>query len=507
MRYPLIGGAYAPRSPIANSQRCINLYPENNRKDSPVAVTHYQRPGNRPLAQGPAAPVRCLYRASNGNGYCVIGPNVYSISPTWVLTQIGAVPFPPAGGSAPSYPCSMTDNGIAGGQTILLVDGSPLGYSINMKTNAFSQVVDATGTFQGARRVDVIDGFILWGFIDGSNNFGSTTLNSLTFNALYIAGKNDYPDPLAGLVVSRHEILLLGQVKGEIWYDAGNPLFPFAELPGAFIEHGVVAPYSICREDINVYWLGQDLEGQGVVFRQRGYETKRVSNHAIEYAIRQMAATGTIADCITYCHQLDGHVFVVFNFPTGDQTWVFDSSMVDPTLAWHQRGWTDVNGALHRDRGNCGAFINSQNVIGDWQNGTIYALDPSYYQDNINGQIAPIHFIRTFPQIYEGADERGQPQLADGKVVQINGFVADIEGGYGDGTGAAGQISLRASFDRGISFQDLPLQTTGTPGEYITSPKWGPIGSGRWPVLELHYSFAAPAALNGGWVDARIFKK
>lgn len=499
-RLPLLGGAYAARSIIANAQKCINLFPERNPRDAPVPLTHYQRPGLRQLATGlDALPVRGLYRASNGNGYCVIGSKVYSISATWVLTQLGVLTI------ANSTPVSMIDNGT----TLWLVDNSQFGYTIDLATNAFAQIVDPTGTFMGATRVDYIDTFMLWNVL-GTKDFGATHSNSIVFDPLYIAGKTDYPDPLVTLIVNRHEILLLGQLKSEIWYDAGNPLFPFAELPGAYIEHGCVAPFSVAATDISVFWLGMDLQGQGLVFRQRGYETKLVSNHAIAYAIRKMANAGTIADAVGYCYQQDGHVFYVLIFPSGDQTWVFDDSIGEPTEAWHQRAWTDSDGVLHRDRTNCHAFLNGTNVVGDWQNGTLYALDLDTYTDAVGvATPGPISFIRTFPHIGAAVAPNGQPIMADGKRVQFTQFLADLECGDGplDSTGAPPQIGLRWSDDRGKTFGQTVLQSAGDPtlpGRYLTEPQWRGLGIARDRIFELSYSIAGPAALNGGWVEAKV---
>jgi hypothetical protein len=72
-RLALVGGSYQARSIIANAQRCINLFPEKNAGAAPVPLTHYQRPGLRPLlANAPVvAPVRNIYKASNETGYCV----------------------------------------------------------------------------------------------------------------------------------------------------------------------------------------------------------------------------------------------------------------------------------------------------------------------------------------------------------------------------------------------------------------------------------------------------
>lgn len=56
-RIPLLGAAYEAQSVIANAQRCINLYPEANQKDSSVPLTHYPTPGLDPIGvPGPLPP-------------------------------------------------------------------------------------------------------------------------------------------------------------------------------------------------------------------------------------------------------------------------------------------------------------------------------------------------------------------------------------------------------------------------------------------------------------------
>ena len=495
MLVPLLGGAYQARSPIANAQRCVNLYPEVNTKDAPFPVTHYQRPGLRPLAAPDvAARGRGIWRASNGNGYCVIGQGVYQIGPTWALAHLGDLAIPG------TYPCSLTDNGT----TALLVDSTPAGYTITLANGAFTRVNDGTGTFNGATRVDFMDTFILWN-LPGTNQFGSTYSNGIVFDPLYVAAKTDYPDPLMSLIVNRHELVLPGQLKTEIWYDAGNANFPFAELPGAYHEHGTGAPYSVASSDISVFMLGQDLQGQGIVFRIRGYECKRISNHALEFQIRKMAATGTITDAVGYTHQQDGHVFYQLHFPTGNQTWTFDEA----TGEWHQETWTDANGNLNRHRGNGAAFINATNVCIDWENGTIYAMDPGCYTDTVNGAAGPISWIRGFPHQVRGTLNLGALGLDRG--TEWNGnrnrykrFVADLECGNGtlDAAGNAPQVLLRASVDRGRTFVTAQLQSAGAPGQYETQPQWlQPVGVARDVVFELEYSFAGEAALNGAFVD------
>jgi len=466
-----------------------------------VPFTFYQRPGLRLLRLGDGqSPVRMLYRASNGVGFCCIGNVIYQIDSNFNLNPLGTI------ATQSATPVRAIDNG----GTVLIVDGSNHGWKVDMTNYAFSQVVDASGTFLGSNTLAILDTYILWN-MPGTTQFGSTLSNTITFDPLYFAGKVGYPDLLQGLAVNRHELILFGSLKSEIWYNAGNPTFPFAQLPGAYIEHGCAAPYSIQSIDIQTFWLGQDLEGNGVVFGLKGYEVKRISNHALEYAIQQMP---DITDAIAYVYQQDGHYFYVLTFPSGNQTWVYDTSLEkDSDMAWHQRCWTDEEGGLNRERLMSAAFINGQLVGGDWENGNLYIIDPMYYFDDVNGVgSSPISCIKGFPHLLQAKATGGMPgQFVSSELhrMKYNSFYLDMECGDHplrvDGTPA--QVTLRVSVDRGKSFFDAPLQTTGAPGEYQTIPTWRQtVANARDVIFEISHDIAGPAALNGAFVDADILE-
>lgn len=508
-RLPLIGGAYSARSILANCQRCINLFPEINRQDSPTPFTNYQRPGLKPLVS-PAAPApgRALYQASNGDGYAVIGQNLYYVSPppAWTLTALGPLT------AGRNNPCSMIDNSIE----LLVVDGAPAvaglggGWRVDLASHGMTAMSDPAWT--GADRVDYLDTFIIWNQ-PGTKRFGSTLSNQIVpLDPLYLASKTNYPDNLRSLIVNRHEILLLGMFKSEIWYDAGNPQFPFAELPGASIEHGVEAKYSLATADIATYWLGRDLQSgrQGMVFRQRGYETKRISNHALEYQMQQLAKTTPLSDAVGFTYQQGGHVFYELSFPSGNQTWVFDESISDIDLAWSQRCWTSSDGQLNRSRSNVCAALYGYNVTLDWENGTLYQLDLDTYTDTVAGVSGPITYLRTFPHLMSGLDAKGNPVLANGKMIQHDRFLLDAECGTGpdlDAEGLPPKFNLRWSDDRGRTWGEAVLQSSGELGQYSTRPEWAGLGQAMDRVYEVSWSFPGPVSLQGAWVEGKVLAR
>jgi hypothetical protein len=270
---------------------------------------------------------------------------------------------------------------------------------------------DPSGMFSGADRVDYLDTYFILNK-PGTPQFYISGSLAVTFDPLDFANKESYSDELVTLVVARRELYLLGNRATEIWYDAGATdtaagSFPFAEVQGVFIDHGIVAKYSIGQYDNSIYWLTRDRQGQGIVLTAAGYETKRVSTYAIEAELRTYPR---IDDAIGWCYQIAGHTFYVLTFPHADHTWVYDIT----TGLWHEWAWIDANGTEHRHRANAFWPCNDTLVVGDWQNGNLYALDNTVFTDD--GQ--PIKRVRSFPH-----------SVADGKRVFYRQFIADFDTG------------------------------------------------------------------------------
>lgn len=470
MRVALTQGAYTARSIIADCQRSINLYAELNPQDAPAPVTHYPTPGLVRLLTFPDGKVvRGVYRASNGNLYAVCGKSVYSVASNWTYSLLGTIADGP-------NPVSMADNGIS----LFLVDGTTAGYTVNLASNAFAAVSDPN--FYGADRVDFVDTYFLFNQ-PGTNKFYISLSNSTAFNGLDLAGKIGYPDPLQAVIVMHREVWLIGQLTTEIWYNSGAADFTFQQMPGAFIEHGCAAKYSVTKYDLSVFWLSQDQQGNTIVLKGSNYQAARISTHAIETAI---GSYSTISDAIGYTYQQGGHAFYVLTFPTAGKTWAYDMA----TELWHERAYSDpVNGSLTRHRGNCSTFAYGVNVVGDYVNGALYSYDLNTYTDD--GR--PIRRIRSFPHL-----------LNDGKRVFYRQFIADMEVGTAAGTvdGTDPEVWLRWSDTRGASWSNPILGTMGAAGEYLTSIQFQRLGMARDRVFELSWSAAVKTALNGAFIDS-----
>jgi len=490
MQIPLSGGSYTAQNVVANVQRCVNLYPESNSQGAQYPYTYYPTPGLTLIVAPPLPGIyRCLYPASNGKLYGVIGGNVYYINSSWEYTKLGEI-------DNLVTPVAMADNG----NTIVVVDGTTSGYFINMLTNVMVQIADAN--FLGASRADYLDTFLLFNQ-PGTKNFYSTLSNVTTFDPLYKAAKTGYPDDLISLIVVHREIWLLGRLTSEIWFNAGNPTFPFSIVQGVFLQFGCIAPYSVVRHGLEIFWLHQDKDGKALVMMGVSYQAKTISTYAVEQAIQTYAK---IDDAIGMTYQIQGHVFYVLTFPSADKTWVFDKE----EALWHELAWIDNNGIEHRHRANCMAFAYGKNLAGDWQNGNLYQVDPKNFTDNGDKVIRRRSF---------------QTLGNESKRTQYKSFAADM--GVGEGAQLISgsfnndfnddfdilsddqsdlQVFLRWSDDRGKTWSNPMGQTLGAKGEYSAIPAWNRLGMGRNRVFELFWSCATKTALNGANVEGLVLQ-
>lgn len=354
------------------------------------------------------------------------------------------------------------------------LDNPGLGYLIGDVLSASDASIGGTGT----------------GFV-----YTVGTIGGGAFDPLDVATKNGYPDAIQSLIVMHREIWIIGTLTSEIWYDSGAADFVFQILPGTFIEHGCIAKYSICKQDLSVYWLSQDEQGQTIVIRGNNYQASRISTFAIE---NEFSTYSTISDAIGCTYQQEGHTFYVLMFPTANKTWVFDQS----NETWHERCWTDNQGNLNRHRMNCCTNAYNQNIIGDWQNGNIYALNLNTTVDNVDGLGSnpdgsyPISRMRSWPAL-----------VNEGKRVSYKQFIADMQ--VGDDLGNIDNassinlpyVSLRWSDDRGRTYGNKLEQSLGAIGQYLTNISWNRLGMGRGRVWELSWSVPGPTALNGCYIE------
>ena len=369
VKTPILGQSYVARSINAADNRLVNLFPEAIPDGGKEAGFLNRAPGLQFLQTVGTGPIRGLWaHQTNGSDFYVVsGVEVYKLTGTSATPQL-------LGTVSGTGPVSIADNGAV----IFFACNGP-SYTYFEPTGEFNQITDPN--FPGAVTVAYINNLFvfnepnsqrIWS-VDTVNPVSATYIYPLVFNALDFASADGSPDGVVAVNADHRQLWVFGTDSVEVWYDAGLANFPLTPIQGAFNEIGCVAPYSVAKLDNALFWLGTDARGQGIVYKNNGYSGVRVSTHAIEYAIAQY---GNISDAVAYTYQQEGHAFYVLSFPSASKTWVYDVSV----QAWHERASGNEN--QYRHRSNCQCNFGGTIIVGDFENGNIYAFDLDVYADN-----------------------------------------------------------------------------------------------------------------------------
>jgi hypothetical protein len=345
----------------------------------------------------------------------------------------------------------LADNG-----TQLFIACNPDGYIFNQSTGAFGAITDPD--FPGSVTVGYLDGYFVFNEPNSQKVWVTELLDGTSIDPLDFASAEGSPDGLTAVFVDHREAWLFGNNTVEVWYNAGAADFPLQRIQGAFNEIGCNAPYSIAKLDNTLFWLGSDARGKGIVYKAQGYTGARISTHAVEWQIQQY---GNLTDAIGYTYQQDGHAFYVLIFPQANTTWVYDVA----TAAWHERAGLK-NGTFTRHRSNCQMAFNNEVVVGDYENGNVYAFDLNVYADD--GQ--PQKWLRSWRALPTGQNNLLR---STHHALQL-----DCETGIGlvTGQGADPQVMLRWSDDGGHTWSNEHWRSMGKLGQFGHRAIWRRLG-------------------------------
>ena len=441
------------RSEAASGARLINLYAEALPRDSKSPVALYGTPGTAKFTLLPTRPVLALHVMDNSL-YAVTPSALYVVSRYGAVTKLGSV--------ALSGRVSVANNGAS----LVLVDGSK-GYAYS-SAGGLTQL-SGDGWYP-ADTVTYQDGYFIFNRA-GTGQFFLSELLATTFDALDFATAEAAPDDSLAVLSDHRELWIFGRHSIEVWYNSGDPDFPFERMQGAYVERGIAAPHSAAKMDNTVYWLGED----GIVYRAAGYQPKRVSTHAVEQAI-----DGEQWDAFAYTYTEEGHKFYVLTFPSQEQTWVYDAA----TNLWHERQHYEWG----RHHGNCYAWAYDQHMIGDWQNGLIYQYDMSANDDEGD----PIQRIAVSPPIHNRRNR-----------LMVHSLELDMASGIGLSTGQGDdpQAMLQWSDDGGKTWSNDHWASIGRVGEYLTRVIWRRMGSFRQRQYRVTISDPIPVVILGAYAE------
>ena len=354
----------------------------------------------------------------------------------------------------------------------------------------FTQIPTTDGAFSGGGTVDTVDNYFVYNR-PGTQQFAASDALSPITRSLSFSSKDGSPDNLVSLIVDHREVYLLGERSSEVWTDVGSFPFAFQRIPGTSTQHGIAAQFTMARLGNSFAYVSRNDRGQGQVVMMNGYVPQRISTHAVENSIKDQY----IDDAIAWSYQLEGHEFYVVTFPSVDLTWSYDTS----TGMWNKWLWVDNENVYHRHRGNCVALFQGLILVGDWENGKIYQLDPENYTDD-EGPIRRLrrcpHLVTDFVrQYFSTLQIQFQPGVGLSGITQSisNSAIAGIALAGLAVAGTSGtEISnvnpkamLRWSDDGGSTWSNERWVGIGEQGRYNNRAIWRRLGWARDRVFEV----------------------
>lgn len=439
-QFPFAGPSYLLPSPVMDAQRSINLYPEPGIRGSKTQLGLTGRPGYAPFSNISGPTIGHSLFAGSGRLFAALGTHAYEIkNDGTAITDYGS------GLGTLAYPTPM----IANGTQLLLCDpGVGTVFSLNPGTPA----LDAE--FSGIA-LEYLDGFYIsiavGASLAGSNPNqinASTNGDGTSWPALSYVIRTGAADYTIQLAVLGGLLYIFGQKTIEIWYDAGNNIFPFARVANGQLNIGCLAAASVVKFTNTILWLGSDGTGYGQVYMMQGQNPVKVSNPAIEFMISFFANAFATQDALIYSKAYGyteaGHTFYVLNICNSSYETVWSLVYDLSTGLWHERMWGAIVPTGFASVPNYGATL--PNFVCDEKSGQIWYQSINYPNDGGSGNA--IQYQRVSPHV-------GQ----SGKAVAYSDFTLDMDPGASLSAGTIQPI-LDYSNNGGRTFCgfDYPMQ-------------------------------------------------
>jgi len=440
------------RSTPATSERVVNLIPVANPPGSKTPYTLLGAPGLVEWQSVGIGPIRGM-RTMGTFLYVVSGPELYRLDQSGTQTYIGLIDG--------TQPVTMADNGY---QLSIVADS--LTYVVTGTTLTTVSAVDA-------RSVTVQDGYAIYVTRNTGEFVISEIADSGDVDPAEFASAESNPDNLLTVVSANRELWLMGERSIEVWYNSGDPEFPFVRNAAGVINRGALSPWSVVVIDGQVYWLGDD----GLVYRNAGYVPQRISTHAIDYAIGQFDY-GQQRAAVASTYSQEGHTFYVLTFQNG--TYVFDIS----TGLWHER---QTYGQT-RWRVSCMLPAFGELLAGDFADGKIYHVDLDTYVDDDQ----PIQRIVDTQPIGDGINR-----------ILMHSFQLSTEAGTGliGGQGADPEVILQWSDNGGRTWRNEHHRPLGPIGAYAYRTIWRRLGMFRQRSMRIIISDPIKIAIYGAYAE------
>ncbi len=467
-----VGPAYTHQALQVSAQTCVNLYLESTENMGKAPFILLPTPGYTEFADvtNGVGGTRGLFYSTQGKLYAVRGQSISEVSSTGIVINLGSL-------DTTTGPVSIAENN----SQVMITDGI-FGYILNKTTNVLTKITDSNFPTPGF--VIYQDGYFIVNDVDTNQFFLSQPNDGLLWTPITFVSAEGSPDIVSKITSTNGQLWVFGDSSYEVWYDAGDSLFPYQRIPGSFNSIGLLAINSVAVILNTVFFLGGNKDGFGIVYMSNGYQVQQISTYPIE---REIANFGSPDDAIGFTYQQDGHYFYVLSFQNGNKTWVYDINQ----KVWHNRtSYNETTGVQQRWNALYQVFAFNKNLVGDYATGQIWELSTNIYTENGS----PILRERTAPVLSDNEDY---------KVLFYKSLELDFQKGIGliTGQGSDPQVMMQFSDDGGMTWSNEYWASMGQIGQYSARAKWNRLGKSQFRCFRIRISDPVRTVIIGASVD------
>lgn len=348
----------------------------------------------------------------------------------------------------------FADNGIS----MVFVAGN--GYSYTPSTGTLASM-EQPGWYP-SDTVAYMDGYFIFNRT-GTGQFFTSKLYSTEVDPLDWATGEAAPDDTVGVVVANRQLWIFGEKTSEVWYDSGDPLFPFTRIAGAVTQNGCFNYKTIATITSSILFVSQDFK----VYQTSGYTPVPVSTPGIEYLIKRADKDKLSA----FSYFDEGHWFYVLSIGD-DVTMVYDPSIAQ----WHTRSsvsirrWK-VQGAIN--------IYSTGSVVG-FSGTKLYSMSIDHLTEDgttIRREAVSVPINKTVNRI------------------RISEMQLDCEVAFDTNA----KVGLQTSRDGGVTWSNTNEAFTGKVGNFTNRVRWMRLGQFRDAIVKIVITDPMPVRIIGLW--------
>lgn len=478
---PIFGDGIAGKSLVITAQRRVNVLFENRPDGDKTKVAVIGTPGliGRDLPFSVAGgTLRGLFGLGDRLfGVTYNGFNEYQ-GPVDALTLVNSYPILTIGGNV-SFDASASQ--------VLMVDGS---YGYVLQAGVLTQIT-SPGFPNGARTIAFVSGRFVAEQPGTQQFWVSDSFDGSTWNALAFASASQYAGTLLAVDGLNGNLILMCTDHVEFWQNVNAGVEPFAPIQAATDEHGLAAIFSRAHVAGSLFFVAQLREGGVQVCRITGYSVTVISTPDMDDIIGRYS---TVADAVGMGWMYSGHPVYQVTFPTGDRTFLYDTT----TGIWTERqsGLTEAEATRHL--GDFAATYRGQVLITG--GGAFYSQDGDTFTDDgavILRELVTRHASSDFNDFT--IDEA----YLDMETGVGNRQTSTFDGITTLGSGINPQVMMQCSKDNGRTWGTERWQPLGRVGEYETRVLWDQWGSARDFVFRIRMTDPVKFVITAGAITAR----